>query len=219
VELNRSLLAGFFEGTGHRLITAVNGREAVALAEKHRPDLVLMDMRMPEMNGYEATARIKSIAGLEKVPVIAVTASSFRDEEARARKACDGFLRKPFNGAELVAELKRFLQPRIRPETSAAAPPIRETTTVSPEARARRPAVLEKLRDEEVTLWPRLVRTMEMDAIEEFARRLEAGAREGGFPGLQKYAAKILEEVECFDVDHLTKTLAEFPAIRANLEQ
>src|SRR3989442_13005967 len=111
VALNRTLLAGYFEGTPHKLIIATNGREALELAERDRPDLILMDMRMPELNGYDTTQLLKANTALKHIPVIAVTASSFREEEARARTVCEGFIRKPFNRAELIAELRRFLKP------------------------------------------------------------------------------------------------------------
>jgi two-component system cell cycle response regulator DivK len=79
-----------------------------------------MDMRMPDLDGYQTTARLKANPALKHIPVVAVTASSFREEEARARKICDGFLRKPFNRAELIGELKRFLKAKTidveRPE-------------------------------------------------------------------------------------------------------
>ena len=111
VALNRALLTGYFEGTSHKLITATNGLEALEQAERHRPDVILMDMRMPDLDGYQTNSRLKATASLKHIPVIAITASSFREEEARARKVCDGFIRKPFNRAELIAELKRFLKP------------------------------------------------------------------------------------------------------------
>src|SRR5213078_5289199 len=62
VALNRALLTGYFEGTPHKLITTTNGREALELAERHRPDVILMDMRMPDLNGYEAAAMLKANA-------------------------------------------------------------------------------------------------------------------------------------------------------------
>src|SRR5262249_23082385 len=105
VPLNRALIAGYFEQTSHKLIQATNGREAIQLARRHRPDVILMDMRMPEMSGYEASAQLKADPALRSIPVIAVTASSFREEEARARKVCEGFIRKPINRAELLAEI------------------------------------------------------------------------------------------------------------------
>jgi CheY-like chemotaxis protein len=217
VALNRALLTGYFEGTAHKIITAVNGLEVLELAEKHRPAVILMDMRMPDMDGYEATKRLKANAALKHIPVIAVTASSFREEEAKARKVCDGFIRKPFNRSELIAELKRFLKPaaegQTQPVTPAQARIAAEPTTVPAAALARRPELLAKLRHEETTVWPRLCRTMDMGEIEEFARRLGACADEGHFPGLRAHAAALLREVEMFDVDALPKTLQEFPSV------
>ena len=220
VQLNRALLSGYFEGTGHQVITATNGLEAVAMAEQHRPDVILMDMRMPELDGYQATKRLKAKPTLQNIPVIAVTASSFREEEARARKACDGFIRKPFNRAELIAELKRFLKPPTNRQTQSDTPApstVAEEPAVIPAAvLARRPELLAKLQQEEATVWPRLCRTMDMGEIEEFARRLSALADEGHFPGLQAYATALLQEVEMFDVDALPKTLQEFPSVCAS---
>jgi len=217
VALNRALLTGYFEGTGHKVISATNGLEAVELAGQHRPDVILMDMRMPELDGYQATKRVKANPELQHIPVIAVTASSFREEEARARKACDGFIRKPFNRAELIAELKRFLKPAAEGQTQSVTPAqsmiAAEPTIVPAAALARRPELLAKLRHEETTIWPRLCRTMDMGEIEEFARRLSAWADAGHFPRLGAHAAALLREVEMFDVDALPKTLQEFPAV------
>jgi len=217
VPLNRALLAGYFEGTLHKLITATNGREALQMAERHRPDVILMDMRMPDLSGYEATAQLKANPALKHIPVIAVTASSFREEEARARKVCEGFVRKPFNRAELIAELRRFLkpaQPRVQePPAVTETQPADSADSIRPETLARRPELLGKLRNEEAMVWPRLCRAMDMGEIEEFARRLKAYATEGQFTSLQAYATALLQEVEAFDVDQLPKTLQGFPAL------
>ena len=173
---------------------------------------------MPELDGHETTKRLKANAALKHIPVIAVTASSFREEEARARKICDGFIRKPFNRAELIAELKRFLKLAKTHEAESVAraeAPIAPAApiAVSEAALARRPELLAKLRDEEQRVWPRLSRTMDMGEIEEFARRLHRWAEEGEFPRLLNFAADLLQDVEAFDVDQLPKTLQKFPTI------
>jgi signal transduction histidine kinase/CheY-like chemotaxis protein len=222
VALNRALVAGYFEGTAHKLITATNGLEALEQAEKHRPDVILMDMRMPELDGYEATKRLKANPALKGVAVIAVTASSFRDEEARAREACDGFIRKPFNRAELIAELKRFLKPVQQREVEPSAvgeSPITSSAPVpiSEAARARRPELLLKLRHEEKTVWPRLCETKAMDEIEEFARRLQGWAEAGQWQALSHYATRLGQQVQEFDFDRLPKTLAEFSELAGQL--
>src|SRR5512140_1554499 len=130
-----------------------------------------MDMRMPGPAGYEATKRLKANTALKGIPVIAVTASSFREEEARARKACDGFIRKPFNRAELIAELQKFLEPAFAPEAqsteSAPAPLLVTDLAPSSQVLARRPELLARLREEEQRVWPGLCKRKAMDEIEQ----------------------------------------------------
>jgi CheY-like chemotaxis protein len=176
-----------------------------------------MDMRMPELDGHEATKRLKANLDLKHIPVIAVTASSFREEEALAREICDGFIRKPFNRAELIAELKLFLKPSSTGQvvsTASGRPTVTVVpTVVTAAAQASRPGLLAKLQEEETTVWPRLCRTMDMGEIEEFALRLKAWAEEGEFPELQAHATVLLQEVEMFDVDALPKTLQKFPSV------
>jgi CheY-like chemotaxis protein len=222
IALNRALVAGYFEGTSHKLITATTGLEALEQAEKHRPDLILMDMRMPDLDGYQATRRLKANPALKDIPVIAVTASSFREEEARARKACDGFIRKPFNRAELIAELQRFLKPAqasgSHPEARSVTPePVGAAVAVSTEALAKRPQLLAQLREQQQSVWPELCQSLAMDEIEQFARRLRRWADEGQFPGLGTYAEGLLRDVESFDVDRLPQRPEEFPLVCASI--
>jgi CheY-like chemotaxis protein/two-component sensor histidine kinase len=218
VALNRALVAGYFEGTAHKLVTATNGLEALEQAEKHRPNVILMDMRMPELDGHATTKRLKANPALKHIPVIAVTASSFRDEEARARKICDGFIRKPFNRAELIAELKHFL-PCVKPQASSATVPATQTAVAAAEApvsaavAARRPELLAKLREEEQAVWPDLCERKAMDEIEQFARRLKGWAEEAHWPTLRAYAESLDQQVQEFDLDRLPKTLEHFPEI------
>jgi CheY-like chemotaxis protein len=223
VVLNRALVAGYFEGTAHKLVTATNGLEALEQAAKHRPDVILMDMRMPELDGHETTKRLKANPALKHIPVIAVTASSFREEEARARKICDGFIRKPFNRAELIAELKKFLKPatveqaQTIPEgapTSAAA----GSTPLSDEAVAKRPELLAMLREQQQAVWPRLCKTKAMGEIETFAKRLQLCAEEGHWPSLRSYAESLDQQVQEFDLTRLPKTLQRFPEVIDSLQ-
>jgi signal transduction histidine kinase/CheY-like chemotaxis protein len=218
VALNRALVAGYFEGTAHRLIQATTGQEAIDLARKHRPDVILMDMRMPDLDGYEATRQIKADPQLKAIPVIAVTASSFREEEAKARKVCDGFVRKPFNRAELVAELSRFLKPSSTSETAAPPAvgeelPVDSTATVSEAVLAKRPELLKKLREQQQTVWPELCQSLSTDEIEAFAGRLRAWADEAQWSALREYALQLEQQVQQFDLNRLPKTLADFPML------
>ena len=222
VALNRALLTGYFEATGHKVVLATNGLEALEQAEKHRPDVILMDMRMPELDGHETTKRLKANPALKHIPVIAVTASSFREEEAKARKICDGFIRKPFNRAELIAELHKFLKPAVAEEEQAvseraAAPAVAASTPVPPEAVARRPELLADLREQQQTVWPRLCKTKSVGEIEAFAQRLCRWADEGHWPPLRSYGEMLEQQAQEFDFSKLPQTLQRFPEIIASL--
>jgi len=109
VEFNRDLLVQLLEER-YEILTAGDGAAAVAVAEQSRPDLILMDLSLPEMDGWEATRRIKAMEELRAVPVVALTAHAMPGDEERARESgCDGYLTKPIDEDQLFAQLERFL--------------------------------------------------------------------------------------------------------------
>ena len=90
---------------------AVNGEEALTAAAKQRPDLILMDIQLPIMDGYEATRRIKADPTLAHVPVIAVTSYALSGDKAKARAAgCDDFVSKPYSPRQLLAKIRQLLR-------------------------------------------------------------------------------------------------------------
>jgi CheY-like chemotaxis protein len=112
VELNRDLLVQLLEDD-YQVLTAVDGAEGLAVAERERPDLVLMDLSLPVMDGWEATRRLKAHPALKDVPVIALSAHAMIGDEDRARQAgCDDYLSKPLNDVLLFAKITKFLGPR-----------------------------------------------------------------------------------------------------------
>jgi two-component system cell cycle response regulator DivK len=109
-EDNRTILRDVLSTVGYELIEALNGKDGVRLAQSERPDLILMDIQLPEMDGYEATQQIKSIAELKTIPIIAVTSYALSGDEAKARAAgCDGYIAKPFSPRELLAKVRKYL--------------------------------------------------------------------------------------------------------------
>src|SRR5262249_34570552 len=103
-EDNRTIMREVLSTVGYDLIEALNEEDAVRLAQSEQPDLVLMDIQMPVLDGYEATRRIKAIAELRSIPIIAVTSYALSGDEAKARAAgCDGYIAKPFSPRELLA--------------------------------------------------------------------------------------------------------------------
>jgi CheY-like chemotaxis protein len=108
-EFNRDLLVQLLEDD-YEILTALDGDSCIALAEKERPDLILMDLSLPVVDGWEATGRIKGDEGLRSIPIIAVTAHASQGDEERARAAgCDDYLPKPIDEDLLLEKIRRFL--------------------------------------------------------------------------------------------------------------
>ena len=109
-EDNRIILRDLLTSVGFDVIEAVNGQDGVALAESEKPDLILMDIQLPVIDGYEATRQIKANPALESIPVIAVTSYALSGDESKATAAgCDGYVTKPFRPRDLLAKVREFL--------------------------------------------------------------------------------------------------------------
>lgn len=107
---NRRIFSGILRHYGYDVREAVNGVEAVEMAMSLKPDLILMDLSLPVMDGWEATKRIKATKELARIPVIALTAHAMAGDEERAREAgCDGYLSKPISPTKVVEEVQRTL--------------------------------------------------------------------------------------------------------------
>jgi two-component system, cell cycle response regulator DivK len=109
-EDNRQIVRDLLVSVGYEIIEATNGAEGVAMAQAQHPDLILMDIQLPQMDGYEATRRIRAIPELARVPIIAVTSYALSGDEAKTRAAgCDGYVAKPFSPRQLLAKIREFL--------------------------------------------------------------------------------------------------------------
>ena len=107
VDFNRDLIVQLLEDK-YQVIEAVNGKEGIEIAHRERPDLILMDLSLPIMDGWEATRRLKANADLRLIPVIALTAHAMKGDEKKALAAgCDDYLAKPINEDELIAKIER----------------------------------------------------------------------------------------------------------------
>jgi len=109
-EWNRDLLVQLLEDD-YDIVQAVDGAEGVKMTEQEKPDLILMDLGMPVMDGWEATRNIKANGELKHIPVIAVTSHAMVGDEIQAREAgCDDYIAKPVDENELMEKIKRLLQ-------------------------------------------------------------------------------------------------------------
>jgi two-component system, cell cycle response regulator DivK len=110
-EDNRQILRDLLTSADYEIMEAENGEEALAAAAKQRPDLILMDIQLPIMDGYEAMRRIKADPALTDVPVIAVTSYALSSNEEKVRAAgFDDFVPKPYSPRQLLAKIRQLLR-------------------------------------------------------------------------------------------------------------
>jgi len=108
-EDNRRIMRDLLTSAGYQVIEAVTGEAGVMSAETHCPDLILMDIQLPDFDGYEATRRIKANPALSAIPVIAVTSYALSGDDVKAYEAgCDAYVSKPFSPRKLLAKIREF---------------------------------------------------------------------------------------------------------------
>jgi two-component system, cell cycle response regulator DivK len=107
---NRQIIRDMLSATDYEVAEAEDGEEALAAIAKQRPDLILMDIQLPILDGYEATRRIKADPALRTIPIIAVTSYALSGEAEKAREAgCDDYVPKPYSPRELLAKIRQYL--------------------------------------------------------------------------------------------------------------
>jgi two-component system, cell cycle response regulator DivK len=110
---NRLLVRRILMSENYAVLEAVNAAEALNLLKNARPDLILMDINMPDMDGYTLTATIKATPGFERIPILALTANVMRgDKEKTLEAGCDGYIQKPLDIDQLIREVEKFLPRR-----------------------------------------------------------------------------------------------------------
>jgi two-component system cell cycle response regulator DivK len=107
---NRKIIRDMLRGTNYEITEAENGEEALTAIAKQRPDLILMDIQLPVMDGYTATRQIKADPALRSIPIIAVTSYALSGEDKKARAAgCDDYVPKPYSPRQLLAKIRQYM--------------------------------------------------------------------------------------------------------------
>ena len=216
--VNRELMAGIFVGTQHHVRFAANGVEALTAMSEKVPSLVLMDVRMPVMNGSEAVEKMRRKPDLESVPVIAVTASSLLPEAGNTRHRFNGYLRKPFSPAELYREIAQII-PRI---TGTGREKLPDFPPEVPDSEAHATAwqtAIRKLHQMESSSWAALRNSLAITEAMHFAGRLLLLAEAADCLPLRAYAATLRQYAASYAADDLEKHVAAFPQLIALLEE
>ncbi|MGH8104705.1 MAG: ATP-binding protein [Arenimonas sp.] len=201
---NSEIAKGYLQNSHHEVHVANSGLDAVAIAKSIRPDVVLMDLRMPGMNGFEATDAIRSDPELQdiRIRVIAVTAFSLNEEEKALRESFDGNVRKPYAPVDLFNALDAIFSTKKMESDRLDALPRNWSQTQQ--------AQWLKLRNIDL---PELQKSMRMREIGEYAKRLQALSIEADFVLLKSRAIALLDAVQRFDVAGVNNALLDVAAL------
>ena len=217
MESNRNLLKTYMENCHFDFLEAENGEKAVKLAEEHHPDLILMDMQMPVMNGLEASTHLKKNNKTKDIPIIAITASAMKEFERNVRLRCDGYLAKPVSKADLFLQLTRFLK-HSNPPT---APPHRQPGLHSahapfipdPEIIERLPEFMHLLETDCMSRWEEVSDILIMGDVKKFTSNLKQIGRTYKNPLLLNYSKQLHDCVQNFNIIGVKKQISEFPGL------
>jgi signal transduction histidine kinase/ActR/RegA family two-component response regulator len=216
VQGNRDLVRDFFDASPLIFLDASNGAEAITLARETRPALIIMDLRMPVMDGLEATRALKADPGLRQIPVLIMTASTtMADEGPVWASGADAFLRKPVSRSRLAAEMARFLT--LAPETEAPQEPVPEAPAPAPCADL--PGLLARIDPATLAEWTELKDAFFIDRMAAFAVRIGTLAETYQEPRLAAWAERVSVEAASFDMESLPSTFRSFSAVVEDLRR
>jgi len=213
-ELNLNLILMTLENTNLILLAAQNGEEAIVMTREYHPDLILMDLRMPLLDGFEATKIIKSEDRNKSIPIIAISASS--DIETKCNKSFSVFndyLMKPIRLGEFIELLKKYLPFKIDDT-----PPKKEITSeeifvLTDEQKSHLIDIINVLETEFLPINERVIKKQLIEQIEIFGKGLVSFGEANSISIITNYGNKICQHVDNFEIDKMMKSLKLFPDI------
>jgi hemerythrin-like metal-binding protein len=221
IESNRTLIKECLSCVNLDVVEAEDGQIALIFAEEYHPALILMDLKMPVLDGYETIQQLKANPSICDIPIIALTASVTVEEQAKIKTyGFDGYLSKPVNIHNLFQELSSYLTPIDKLANSVTEAALKDDTVETPiqENITDIPVLCQTLFDKMLPLWQDITDMMEMDAIEEFAELLIKLGETHQALHLIYYAEKLRELVEDFDIEAVERALEVFPEMIKQLE-
>jgi PAS domain S-box-containing protein len=218
VKVNIEAIEILIAGEGIKVTSASNGEEALEILKNYKPDLILLDIKMPGIDGYEVASRIKSDKSLSHIPVIAFTASVFSIDSVVKSENFDGQLLKPVRKTELINLLSRFLKHSVlRANHSEESNSASADENISEETMNNLPEIIDLLEKKMLPKWSNINGQLVLFRIEEFAVELKDISAKYDLGILQAYSLKLLKDLELVDLISIRETLNGFPDLVASI--
>lgn len=219
VRSNLALIQGYFRNTQHQILLAKDGFEALKITKEKQPDLILLDLVMPNLSGGEVATILKNDPSTKNIPIIILTASAFHQEEELLKDICQGYLHKPMKISEVVAELKQIFpildqNHAILTHNSHSNFELFNTIDL-PLLRE----LLIELRQIKQSIWLEIKETMFIEEIQEFCQILIDLGTKYHYHFVLEYAKSLKIALDECDLIHLENTVNNYPEIITNLEK
>jgi PAS domain S-box-containing protein len=220
VHSNVETVENLLDTFGLQTITADNGEIALEIIKHTSPSLILMDLRMPGMNGFEVSRKIKEMPGKENIPIIAFTASVFSANKITESPYFDDLLLKPVRRQELINGLSKFIKHKTISKSPKSEQRITKTEAeeIPDSVRQNLSEIIEILNNTFRLKWENIKDTLVLFNIENFAKELKDMALTYHFEMLAQYAQELIDHLEMVDLEAIKETLEIFPGIVARLE-
>ncbi|HEY9866525.1 MAG TPA: PAS domain S-box protein [Candidatus Obscuribacterales bacterium] len=221
IESNRKLIEGYFAESHHQLLFAENGKQAIHQAKLNQPDLILLDLRMPEMDGKVVAEYLRQEQETQHIPIIIITASCQTKELKELQDFCQGCLLKPVSLKQLVTEIKKHLPLNSQTVMSMANDQETDNLLVNFSGIIGSTAVKElllKLKQEEKQVWNTLRKTLKTRDLRQFVQRLQTWGKQYQYQPLIDYAEVLEIQLDAFDWNNIPETVNAFPQIRESLK-
>ena len=212
--LNRELIYEFLAEEPFRIIEASDGEEALEKMLNEPVDLVLMDMKMPNLNGFEATQKAKQMDLCKGIPIIACTASAMKESEEQVRELCDGFIRKPYSKAEMYTELARFLPHKFKKEKEKT---ISFETSLDEEQKKKLEPVIQDLKLLEVKILS-VRETMTINELQDLEVSMDGLTNDLHIPYVDCWIKEYSRLLGNYELDKVDEKLQRFPDFIKELE-
>lgn len=220
VEDNRKLLSGLLKEQELKVYEAENGLEVLHLLDSIRPDLIITDIKMPEMDGFELIKEIRKIPTLKNVPVIATSASILQLDKVKNKKHnFDGFFFKPFQVSELLYELSKHLPHKIlEVKKEEKQEYLQAEYEISGDAIKNLSLIIKKLETEMMGEWIEFKDQQPMDKVKEFGNQIETIGEENDVRILSNYGKNLMLAVNNVDIEKMLRLIKIFPELLKKLK-
>ena len=227
IETNRLLLRDFLSPYPFEIYEAENGQQGVEMAYRIQPHLIFMDMKMPVMNGYEATKRIKSDPKISSIPVIALTASVMKDNLHEIQDAgCDDLLQKPVGSEEVIKILMKYIEYSIDDEINISSDIDNDDNSNSlinqdqgNTTTEQLDELIPQLKGDLYTIWEETSQQFIFTDIEKFGETMIQLGKDYNVKLVASWGKQLINQAQSFDMETLPETMAAYPDLIKTLER